>query len=270
MDNFSKGKQVPKKRFGQNFLVDLRKADRLVNALRIEPGDTILEIGPGEGVLTEKILAKGVDLIAVELDRDLLPLLKERFGGNDRFKLIENDIIKTNPTNWAADGLKVIGNLPYNISGALVEWLIEYHEAVKRAVITVQKEVADRLRAAPGGRDYGSLTVMIQSFYKIKRLFDIPPGCFNPRPDVMSSALILEPDRKLSEHINYPEFRDFLRGCFAQKRKKLVNSMTATLFVPRDKIIELLEEMGKNEDIRAERISIEEFMRLYESIKEYA
>lgn len=136
-----------RRRFGQHFLTDPRKADRLVEALEISAGDTVLEVGPGTGMLTERLLKTGADIIAVEIDRDLIAGLMERFGDRERFRLLENDIIRIDPATLAGNRLKVIGNLPYNISGAFVEWMIEFNSRFESAVITVQKEVAGRLRA---------------------------------------------------------------------------------------------------------------------------
>ena len=169
---------TPKKRFGQNFLVDPHKADSLVNALNIRPGESVLEIGPGTGILTERILGAGANLTAVELDRELISGLENSFGENPNFHLLEGDIIKIDPRGVASANLKIIGNLPYNISGAMMEWLIEYHDIVSLAVITVQKEVAARIKAAPNSRDYGALSVMVQSCFNVKRVFDIPRARF--------------------------------------------------------------------------------------------
>ncbi len=257
----------PKKKFGQHFLTDRRKADRLVDALQIENGETVLEIGAGTGILTERILARGADLIAVEIDRDLIGNLQERFGGMGRFELIEGDIIRLDPANLAAGGFKVIGNLPYNISGAVAEWLIEHRSSIRSAVITVQKQVAERLKAGPGGREYGSLSVMVQCFYDISRLFDIPPGCFTPRPKVDSTVLRLDSHEKLDKEIDYRQFREFLRGCFFQKRKKLTNSLAAAMKIPRETIEKSLASLGRKADTRAEKLSLLELAKLYKAVR---
>lgn len=259
----------PKKRFGQHFLVDPRKASRLVDALQIEDGEAVLEIGAGTGILTERILAGGADLIAAEIDRDLIASLKERFGGMARFELIEGDIIRLDPTNLRAGGFKVIGNLPYNISGAFAEWLIEHHSSIRSAVITLQKQVADRLKARPGGRDYGALSVMVQCFYDVSRLFDIPPGCFSPKPKVDSTVLKLKPCQKLDKEIDYKQFREFLRGCFFQKRKRLTNSLAAAMKISKEIIEKSLASLGRKADTRAEQLSLQELMRLYEAVRMY-
>jgi 16S rRNA (adenine1518-N6/adenine1519-N6)-dimethyltransferase len=257
-----------KKRFGQNFLIDPRKADGLVAALDIAESDTIVEVGPGTGVLSERILIKGARLISVELDKDLIGPLRVKFDDNANFKLIEGDIIKFNPGQFAPHDFKLIGNLPYNISGAMIEWLINYHDMVRLAIITVQKEVAMRLRASPGSRDYGSLSVMVQSFFDIKRLFDIPPGCFSPKPKVYSTALSLTPNKKIPDDIEYPRFRDFLRACFARKRKTLVNSLGAAdeLAMNRTRVDKVLADLGFRPDIRAEQLTLSDFLKLYSII----
>jgi 16S rRNA (adenine1518-N6/adenine1519-N6)-dimethyltransferase len=263
---------IAKKRFGQNFLVDRRKADGLVDALEITPSDTILEVGPGTGMLTERILSHGANLVSVELDRELIGPLRERIGESPRFCLVESDIIRIDPRILMPDGFKLIGNLPYNISGAMVEWLIEYSKLVKLAVITVQKEVAARLRAGPGTRDYGSLTVMVQAFFDVRRLFDIPPGCFSPKPRVYSTALSLRPNKKIDNDIDYPHFRDFLRAGFAQKRKTLANSLSASLRVAgkemmsRKQVEDILACLGHRPDIRAEQMTLKDLRNLFKMV----
>jgi 16S rRNA (adenine1518-N6/adenine1519-N6)-dimethyltransferase len=255
-----------KKRFGQNFLVDHGKADKIIEAGEISPRDVILEIGPGRGILTERILDKGCDLTAVELDRDLIPELQERFGNNDRFNLLANDIVKVDLSELSDGGFKVIGNLPYNISGALIEWLIGNYKMIEMAVITVQKEVGNRIKAVPGTREYGSLSVLAQMFYSISRLFDIPPGCFSPKPRVVSTVLKLLPAPRLKSGFNYGRFREFIYTCFAQKRKTLVNSLRSSGGHDKDTIEKFLVSMGKSPDIRAEQLSGDQFLDLYGKI----
>jgi len=261
-----------KKRFGQNFLTDPHKAEGLVAALELVPGDSVLEVGPGTGILTELIMKSGANLTAVELDRDLMEPLRERFGKSDKFKLIESDIIKLNLGDIAASSkFKIIGNLPYNISGAIVEWLIEYNDVIIFAVITVQKEVAARLKAEPDCRDYGSLSVIVQSYFDIKRLFDIPPGCFTPKPKVDSTVLMLTPNKKID--IDFIPFRDFLRAAFSQKRKKLANSLNSRALpdgrtLTREEIEKYLVRLGKMADIRAEQLTLSDFLELYRMTRE--
>ncbi|UCE66582.1 MAG: ribosomal RNA small subunit methyltransferase A [Candidatus Zixiibacteriota bacterium] len=257
---------ISKKRFGQNFLVDNRKADRIISEAGIKPGDKVLEIGPGRGILTGRILDAGADLTAVEIDRDLIPGLEERFGDDKRLKLLESDIIKVNLSDPGGRDFKIIGNLPYNISGALFEWLIENHRVIKLALITVQKEVANRIKAKPGNRDYGSLSVLIQMFYTISRLFDISPGCFSPKPKVISTVVKLVPDIKLDSDIDYNSFKRFIYDCFAQKRKTFVNSLKSSGVYPRDIIEKSLVTLGKSTDIRSEQLSGRDFLILYRKI----
>ena len=150
----------------------------------------------------------------------------------------------------------------------MMEWLIEYHDIVSLAVITVQKEVAARIKAAPNSRDYGALSVMVQSFFNVKRVFDIPPGSFSPKPKVYSTVLSLTPDKKIGG-IDYPSFRDFVRACFSQKRKKLVNSLAfrgrdvAGKAYSREQIENYLASLGKKSDIRAEQLTLKDFLELY-------
>jgi len=273
-----------KKRFGQNFLVDMKKADALVKALELENGDAVIEVGPGKGILTERLAKHEIYLQLVEVDRELITLLKDRFGDRENIEIIENDIIKHDPSKFAKKRVKLIGNLPYNISGAMVEWLIRYHHLIDRAVITVQKEVAERLRAASHRREYGSLSVITQAFYNIKKLFSIPPGCFSPRPKVDSTALILSPELKIplkvvKEHIlesqmgreagagiDPDEFIKFVRACFAQKRKTLINSLSSSLNLERGELSNTIMSSGYDEDVRAEQFQLRDFVRLWHLI----
>jgi len=257
---------IAKKRFGQNFLIDPRKSSRMVSALETTDLDTIIEIGPGTGILTKLLLDKGARVIAVEIDRDLIPDLKERFGSNELFKLVENDILDIDPAQLASGGFKLIGNLPYNISGMVIEWMIEHYELIQTAIITVQKEVAERLRSGPGSRDFGSLSVLSQSFFDIARVTNIPPGCFSPKPKVHSTVLRLTPNRKLPEDIQYSKFREFAHGCFSQKRKKLSNSLAASLDIAKNKVVEELTRMGLGENSRAEELTLAEFYVLFKAI----
>jgi 16S rRNA (adenine1518-N6/adenine1519-N6)-dimethyltransferase len=258
-----------KRRFGQNFLTNLHTADCLVNALRIEPAEAVLEVGPGTGILTDRILQTGANLVAIEIDKDLIALLCEKYNEKPKLNLVQGDIIKIDPDRLAPNGFKLIGNLPFNISGAFFEWLVQYNKLVKMAVITVQKEVADRVRARPGSRNYGSLTVMVQSFYDVQKLFNIPPGSFSPRPEVYSTALSLTPHRKIDDDIDFISFRDFLRACFAQKRKTLANSLFASQvqaglrLKSRTQIERILTEMRHAPNIRAEQLSLSEFLEIY-------
>lgn len=257
---------IAKKRFGQHFLTDPGKAEKLVRMLEPVKGETVMEIGPGTGILTEKLLGYGVHVVAVEIDRDLVPALLERFGSNELFRLVEDDIVNVDPSALACSNFKVMGNLPYNISGAVVEWLVEIRGHVGLAVITVQKEVADRLRAAPGTRAYGAMSVLAQSFFDITKLFDIPPGCFTPRPKVISTALRFLPEAKLPDHIPYKEFREFVRGCFSQKRKKLANSLVTAFGIDKNDMEEKLAALGLSPDVRAEQLELSRFYDLYESM----
>lgn len=262
--------KVSKKRFGQNFLIDIRKADRMVNEAEISDNDQVLEIGPGRGILTERILNAGANLTAVEIDRDLIPLLSERFGDNERFNLLESDIVKVDLKALGPKNLKIIANLPYNISGALFDWLIDNHALINMAIITVQKEVADRIRSDPGSRDFGSLSVLIQMFYNVTRLFDISPGCFSPKPKVVSTVVKMIPMLSLDNDIDFTRFKSFVHACFAQKRKTLVNSLSSSGNYDKARIEESLVSLGKNTDIRAEQVSGREFQFLFREIADNA
>ena len=251
----------PKKRLGQNFLADEAIAESIVKAIDPQPDDHVVEIGPGQGALTKYLLAEKCYVTAIEFDRDLLPILKSNIGNKPNLIIIAADIMKV-AVDDLPENAKLIGNLPYNISTAVIERLYDFKTRVKLAVFTVQAEVAARLAASPGCSDYGSLTVIMQAGFEISTLFDIPPHAFNPAPQVVSSVIKIAPiEREMSEFEN---FKTFIRGCFRQKRKTLVNSMEIGLNIPKDMCESLIGNAGHKSDVRAEQLGFDEFMRLYE------
>ncbi len=217
-----------KRSFGQNFLIDHTYIDKLVGALRLKPDDSVLEIGAGRGALTAALLATGARVIAVEIDRDLHPVLQERFGAFENFKLIADDILQVDlagifETNAIAPPAKLIGNLPYNISTAILQRIIDARELFSVAVFMFQREVVQRITAAPGDSDRGFFTIVTEAAFDAANLFDVPPGAFSPRPKVWSSVVSLTPKpRSVGDD---PKFRRFISMAFAQKRKTLLNNL---------------------------------------------
>ncbi len=250
----------PKKRFGQNFLIKESIAARIVKTINPLPGDNIVEIGPGKGALTRYLLGYECNVTAIEFDRDIIPLLNSNFTEESNLEIVEKDIMLVEP-NDLPSRFKFIGNLPFNISTAIIERLYEFKESLEIAVFTVQAEVANRLTASPGVKDYGSLTVIMKAGFDITHLFNISPKAFRPEPKVDSSVIKITPIERDLENLD--EFKTFIRGCFRQKRKTLANSMQIGLNLPKDISEGMIARAGHGTDIRAEQLSFDEYMELY-------
>ena len=244
-----------KKRFGQHFMTDRRLAARIVKALNPAAGEEVVEIGPGKGILTELLLESNCRVTAIELDRELVAYLREKFEKNKLVTIINRDFLKIGLDELPSQ-MKLIGNIPYNISTAILEKLLDFRKSITCAVLTLQAEVADRLTARPGSRTYGSFTVIMAAAWMIKRLFSIKPGAFRPAPAVMSAAIKLEPG---SLELNDPAaFNSFVRSCFYHKRKTLSNSMQSSLELPKN-----IVALGRELDVRAEQLGLDNYLQLF-------
>jgi 16S rRNA (adenine1518-N6/adenine1519-N6)-dimethyltransferase len=248
----------PRKRFGQNFLRDASVIARIVAVIAPHPGDRLVEIGPGEGALTGPLLEAAGTLTAIELDRDLVAALRTRFPPGSGLELIEGDALSFDFRALAGDGpLRLVGNLPYNISTPLLFHLFDQHAAVADMHFMLQKEVVDRLAAAPGSKTYGRLSVMAQYACAVTPLLSVPPGAFRPPPKVDSTVVRLVPHAKPPVAVDDPErLRRLVTAAFAQRRKTLRNTL-------RDHIdAEAMRAAGVDPGRRAETLSLEEFAHL--------
>ncbi|HEX8335835.1 MAG TPA: 16S rRNA (adenine(1518)-N(6)/adenine(1519)-N(6))-dimethyltransferase RsmA [Pyrinomonadaceae bacterium] len=267
-----------KKRLGQNFLVDESYARRIVGALGPRPGETVLEIGPGRGALTSLLLESGARVVAVELDRELAPLLRERFGGREGFKLVEADALELDfcAAVEPATSARVVANLPYNISTAILQRLGEQRRCVPEMVLMLQHEVVERITAPPGSAERGYLTVLVEAFCDAEALFDVPPGAFRPVPKVWSTVARLRARRGPGEAAGGgPDEGLFLRlvgAGFAQKRKTILNNLRSAPEELRA-LLELaggaqsvLEAAGVDPRRRAEALTLAEWVTLSESL----
>jgi len=243
---------IPKKKWGQNFLRNRGAVDKIVNAIEPRPGEVILEIGPGEGVLTEKLVELG-EVTAIEIDPQLAARLRQKFG----------DIIVN------ADALEVplpsrpfraVGNLPYNVGTPILRRVIA-DPNFRRAVFMLQKEVADRLVAKPRDEQYGFLTLYRELFASARILMKLDPGSFHPAPKVRSAVVVLDPDRK---PFASDAFIDLISAAFRMRRKKLVNNLTT---YPREDVLTALERANIDEGARAEELSLDDFARLFNSLR---
>ena len=250
-----------KRSLGQNFLIDSDLIDRIVIAVHPAASDRILEIGPGRGALTEKLVERVEKLFALEFDRDLAPLLREKFAANDRFVLIEDDALSFDFRTLVNDAskLRLVANLPYNISTAILQRLFDYPDVFSDCVLMFQREVVERLAAKPGTTDRGYLTVLTEAHFDIERLFDVPPAAFHPTPKVWSSVVRLIP--KNTQLTNEIHFREVVGTAFAQKRKTILNNLKAKY----PDAGQLLERAGIDPKRRAETLLLEEWTRLAET-----
>jgi len=246
------------RRLGQHFLFDRAILERIAEAACGEHASTVIEIGPGPGGLTAQLLPRCGHLVAVEMDSTLAAGLRARHGADPKFELIEADILQTDLSRWGRTA--VAGNIPYYITSPIVEQALALGPLLERAVFLVQKEVAERLAAGPGSRDYGYLSVSVQLRCHVRTLFDVKRGAFRPPPKVDSTVVLLEP-RKEPLCADLPGFLRFASACFRHKRKTLRNNL-AGLFAP-----ERIEAMAEA-PLRAEELAVSELVRLFDKLKD--
>ncbi|MGE0267246.1 MAG: 16S rRNA (adenine(1518)-N(6)/adenine(1519)-N(6))-dimethyltransferase RsmA [Candidatus Omnitrophota bacterium] len=256
----SSQKHVPKKSLGQNFLIDQRIRNKIIDACQLEPDDTVLEIGPGKGVLSKPILPLVKNLILVEKDRELFDLLKNEFSGQT-VDLVCSDILKY-PVPDLPQKIILLGNIPYNISTPILEYAILNRAKIKSFFMTVQLEFGQRLSAQPGTKDYGALTCFAQFYADVRLLFKIKNTCFSPAPKVQSCFVRLDFLKRPRYAVqNDEKFLSFIKNTFSKRRKTIANSLA--LNEPKQAVIELLEDLGLDERLRAENLSLEDFVRIY-------
>lgn len=221
----------PRKRFGQNFLQDRSVIDQLVRAIAPKPGQQLLEIGPGEGALTAPLLAACGALTAIELDRDLAGSLAKRLGQPKGLQILSADVLTVDVSALATAGpLRVVGNLPYNISTPVLFHLFEHRAVIEDIHVMLQREVVERLAAAPGSKAYGRLSVMAQFYCAVEALFEVPPEAFRPPPKVHSAVVRLRPlARSAEEQALHPALHKVVKQAFGQRRKTLRNSLSGCL-----------------------------------------
>jgi 16S rRNA (adenine1518-N6/adenine1519-N6)-dimethyltransferase len=246
----------PKKKWGQNFLRNRGAVERIVAAVEPQPGETIVEIGPGEGVLTEKLAALGVPLIAIEIDPELGAALQSRLG--NRVEIRNEDALEA---ALPQTPFRAVGNLPYNAGTPILRRVIADPHC-RRAVFMLQKEVADRLVAKPRDEQYGYLTLYTQLYAKARTLLTLDPRSFYPPPKVRSAVVVLDPVQRELE-CDREELLRLISASFRMRRKKLTNNLTDW---PRDAVLAAMKTAGIVETARAEELSLEEFDRLGSAI----
>lgn len=255
-----------KKSLGQHFLIDPLIISQIIEALNPNADETILEIGPGEGILTGPLVNTGADIVAVELDRRLAPKLEKEFKDLANFRIIEADILITNPVEIGLGKFAVAGNLPYNITTPVMDWLLDYHDYIDRAVFMMQLEVAERVISPPGRKARSTISVLTEIFYDSQIICKVPPESFKPRPKVDSAVVkFVRHDKKYSV-VNFPRFTKFVRFCFASKRKNLVNNLNSAYPIKRDELSKLITRICGSPQIRAEQLELDTFIILANEI----
>lgn len=256
----------PLKSLGQNFLMDNNVVDKIIRSAALEPGDSILEIGPGRGALTEHLVRQAGRLLLVEYDHALADSLSCSYGDNQQVTVVDGDILAVDLDALLEGGgrsWKVIANLPYNISTQVLFRLMDVRRRVARMVLMLQKEVADRLVAQPDCSDYGVTTVLLGLWFDMRREFIVPPGCFHPRPKVDSAVVSFVPLAEPRVEVgNEQVFRRVVKGAFAMRRKTLSNCLKKTGLAAPDALAQVLNDCGIDGQRRGETLSLDEFAAL--------
>jgi 16S rRNA (adenine1518-N6/adenine1519-N6)-dimethyltransferase len=269
----SQSNPMVRKRLGQNFLHSQTAIRRIVGALELKPGDAVLEIGCGTGALTNQLAPAAGHYVGVEIDARLFSMLEERWG-SPRAVFLKQDILRLDLQQLrdgqlgSASNWKVVGNLPYYISSPILNHLGEYSGVIDCVIIMLQAEVADRLLAQAGSKEYGVLTLMVQLHFLVEGLFSVPPTAFTPKPKVNSKVLRLTPyPSPLICPADRPAFISLVKQAFSQRRKTLVNCLKGSRGMELSRLTEWLLRQGYPLDIRAECLPLEEFLSLYHAVR---
>lgn len=258
------------KKFGQNFLIDTHVLDKIIAAADITKDDLVLEIGPGIGTMTQYLCENAREVVAVEIDKNLIPILEDTLSAYDNVTVINGDILKVDINKIVEERnngkpIKVVANLPYYITTPIIMGLFESHVPIENITVMVQKEVADRMQVGPGTKEYGALSLAVQYYAEPYIVANVPPNCFMPRPKVGSAVI------RLTRHAEPPvQVKDeklmfqLIRASFNQRRKTLVNGISnaAELNFSKEQITKALEQMGKPATVRGETFGLEEFATL--------
>lgn len=258
------------KKFGQNFLIDTRVLEKIVAAAGVTKDDCVLEIGPGIGTLTQYLAEAAGRVIAVEIDRNLIPILEETLAEHENVTVINQDILKTDIKGLAdayhgGRPLKVVANLPYYITTPIVMSLLEGEDLVDSITVMVQKEVAERMMEGPGSKEYGALSLAVQYYARPEVVANVPPNCFIPRPNVGSAVICLTKHETPPVQVKDPKkMFQLIRASFNQRRKTLPNGIGNAPELPytREQAAAALEKMGLSPAVRGEALSLSQFAEL--------
>ena len=258
------------KKFGQNFLIDTHVLDKIIRSAEITKDDFVLEIGPGIGTMTQYLACAAREVVAVEIDKALIPILEDTLSSYDNVTVINEDVLKLDIIKLAQERnggkpIKVVANLPYYITTPIIMGLFESHVPVQSITVMVQKEVADRMQVGPGTKDYGALSLAVQYYAKPYIAANVPPNCFMPRPKVGSAVIRLECHEEPPVQVKDEKlmFR-IIRASFNQRRKTLANGLknSPEISLSREGIEQAIAELGQGASVRGEALNLEEFATL--------
>lgn len=264
------------KKFGQNFLIDTHVLDKIIASAEITKDDFVLEIGPGIGTMTQYLACAARKVVAVEIDKALIPILEDTLSDYDNVEVINEDVLKLDIDKIAReqnDGkpIKVVANLPYYITTPIIMGLFENHVPIESITVMVQKEVADRMQVGPGTKDYGALSLAVQYYSVPYIVANVPPNCFMPRPNVGSAVIRLtahkeKPVNVMDEKLMFK----LVRASFNQRRKTLQNGLNNSpeINFTKEQIVEALEQLGRGASIRGEALTLAEFAELANILSE--
>ena len=263
------------KKLGQNFLIDEKVIKQIIEASEITKKDCIIEIGPGLGTLTKELLENAGKVISIELDKKMLPILKDRFALYNNFELINNDVLQVNlkeiiekEKEEGLENVKIVANLPYYITTPIIMKLLEEKLNLDSIIVMVQKEVAERLIATPSDKETGAITYSVYYYAKGEEILEVPKDSFIPEPEVTSKVIKLNIRKEQPVKVKEPEvmFR-IIKCAFMQRRKTLLNALVNTkVFLNKEEGIKILKELGLREDVRAEKLKIEDFAKITDKI----
>ena len=264
------------KKFGQNFLIDTHVLEKIISAAGITKNDCVLEIGPGIGTMTQYLSENAGHVVAVEIDRNLIPILKETLEDYDNVTVINEDILRVDIKALAEEynggkPIKVVANLPYYITTPIIMGLFESGVPIDNITVMVQKEVADRMKEGPGSKDYGALSLAVQYYAEPEIVANVPPNCFIPRPNVGSAVIRLTRHKEMPVEVKDPALMfKIIRASFNQRRKTLQNGLGNAPELPytKEQIAAAIAEMGLTPTIRGEALSLAQFAQLSDILGE--
>lgn len=264
------------KKFGQNFLIDTHVLEKIIASAGVTEDDCVLEIGPGIGTMTQYLAEHARQVVAVEIDRNLIPILKETLADYENVEIINEDILKVDIKQLTEQynggrPIKVVANLPYYITTPIIMGLFESDVPIDNITVMVQKEVADRMQEGPGSKDYGALSLAVQYYAQPEIVANVPPNCFIPRPTVGSAVIRLTRHREMPVKADNPKlmFR-LIRASFNQRRKTLQNGLNNSPELPytKEQVVQALEKMGLSPSVRGEALSLAQFAKLSDLLGE--
>lgn len=264
------------KKFGQNFLIDTHVLEKIISAAGITKNDCVLEVGPGIGTMTQYLAENAGHVVAVEIDRNLIPILKETLADYDNVTVINEDILRVDIKALAEEynggkPIKVVANLPYYITTPIIMGLFESGVPIDNITVMVQKEVADRIKEGPGSKDYGALSLAVQYYAEPEIVANVPPNCFIPRPNVGSAVIRLTRHKEMPVEVKDPALMfKIIRASFNQRRKTLQNGLGNAPELPytKEQIAAAIAEMGLTPTIRGEALSLAQFAQLSDILGE--